>query len=75
MKKHCQNCTYHMIGNPPVCNAMHTPIAGDIDCRDWEAREKINRGVFYSQPLGYNLQSSVRARDAAIAREVQRLSL
>jgi len=43
-----------MSGNPPVCNALHTPIAGDIDCRDWEADEKINRGVFNSQPFGYN---------------------
>ena len=61
-----------MSGDPPVCNALHTPIAGDIDCRDWESREKINRGVFYSQLFGYNLQSSVRARDAAIVREAQR---
>ena len=63
-----------MIGDPPVCNALHTPIAGEIDCRDWEAGEKINRGVFCSQPLGYNLQSSVKARDAAIAREAHQFN-
>jgi len=63
-----------MSGDPPVCNALHAPIAGDIDCRDWGAREKINRGVFYRQPLGYNLQSSVKARDAAIAREAHQVN-
>jgi len=64
-----------MSGDPPVCNALHAPIAGDIDCRDWEAGEKINRGVFYRQPLGYNLQSSVNARDAAIAREAHQVKI
>jgi|GEM_PF-2243735 len=72
MPQTCQNCTYHLSGDPPACNALHTPIAGDINCRDWGAREKINRGVFCSQPLGYNLQSSVKARRAAIARDTQR---
>ena len=39
MTKHCQNCTYHMSGNPPVCNALHTPTYDPIECVDWEASE------------------------------------
>jgi len=37
-----------MSGDPPVCNAMHTPIEGAIDCVDWEASE-IRRLMVTSQ--------------------------
>jgi len=45
MTKHCQNCTYRMSGNPPVCNALHTPIAGEIDCADWQTNEASAGGL------------------------------
>ena len=41
----CQSCAYHMSGNPPACNAMHTPIAGEIDCADWKANEASAGGL------------------------------
>lgn len=35
----CRTCTYHMRGNPPACNALHTPTDGTIECADWRAKE------------------------------------
>ena len=89
MTKHCRNCVYHMSGNPPVCNAMHTPTYDPIECVDWEASEtfktysgerldqgqipialRIDRGE--AMMFGYEIQESIEARRAAIARDTQR---
>ena len=35
----CRTCTYHMSGNPPACNALHTPTDGTIECADWRVKE------------------------------------
>lgn len=114
MTKHCRNCVYHMSGDPPVCNALHTPTYDAIECVDWEAsetfktysgerldqgqipiaeiiqrqrsdqverwREAFERGDPFgdlrqsqvNQPFGYEIQESIEARRAAIARDTQR---
>lgn len=103
-----------MSGDPPVCNALHTPTYDAIDCVDWEAsetfktysgerldqgqipiaeiiqrgrsdqverwREAFERGDPFrdlrqsqvNQSLGYEIQESIEARNAAIARDTQR---
>ena len=95
MTKHCRNCVYHMSGDPPACNALHTPIAGDVDCRDWEISSVASSAIAASQAwfnsggadwirsiairqsqvnqsFGYEIQESIGARNAAIARDAQR---
>ena len=95
MTKHCRNCVYHMSGDPPACNALHTPIAGDVDCRDWEISSVASSAIAASQAwfnsggadwirsiairqsqvnqsFGYEIQESIGARNAAIARDTQR---
>jgi len=84
-----------MSGNPPVCNALHTPIAGDIDCADWDISSVASSAIAASQAwfnsggtdwirsiairqsqvnqsFGYEIQESIEARRAAIARDAQR---
>jgi len=69
MTKHCQNCTYHISGNPPACNALHTPIAGDIDCRDWQTNEAIAEGL---TPDGLYLRERLDQGQVPIAEIIQR---
>ena len=69
MTKHCQNCTYRMSGNPPVCNALHTPIAGEIDCADWKVNEAITGGL---TPDGLYLRERLDQGQVPLAEIIQR---